>query len=117
MDLVADSLMLLSNCIMLKFNVLQFNALIYNPIGRSHDIFMRFPVNSPQLLVTDDLGQRIMAQVNCTAVQVKINTSMPVTTVIYFVTKRSLLFVLTSYALTYYRLSRCLMQLLKPVLV
>ena len=45
-------------------NVLQFNALIYNPIGRSRDIFMRFPINSPQVSVTDDLGQSVMAQVS-----------------------------------------------------
>lgn len=44
-------------------NVPQFNALIYNPIGHSRDFFMRFPINSPQVSVTDDLGQSIMAQV------------------------------------------------------
>ena len=44
--------------------LLQFNALIYNPIGRSRDVFMRFPVNSPLVSVTDDLGQSIMAQVS-----------------------------------------------------
>ena len=69
MDLVADSLVFLSNCIM--FNVLQFNALIYNPIGHSRDIFMRFPVNSPKVSVTDDLGQSIMAQVSYITVQVQ----------------------------------------------
>ena len=87
----------------LMLNVLQFNALIYNPIGHSRDIFMKFPVNSPQVSVTDDLGQSIMAQVIILTI---INGS-----ILRFYCLCSLCM------LTHHRLWRWLKQLLKPALV
>ena len=43
--------------------MLQFNAVVYNPIGRSRAIFMKFSVKYPSLSVTDGTGRKIMAQV------------------------------------------------------
>lgn len=42
---------------------MQFNVLVWNPIARRRLTFMRFPVTSQSVSVTDDLGKTISAQV------------------------------------------------------
>lgn len=57
---------------MMKFFSMQFNVVIYNPIGRvvSHDV--RVPLSTNQVLVYDEEGKRVPAQVMCVCVFVHV---------------------------------------------
>ncbi len=51
------------NAGLLVFISIQFNLVVYNPLGRAYQWYLRFPVNTPAITVTGPTGTLLPVQV------------------------------------------------------